>query len=240
MSTLRADFDRLALVAHQHWDHNNHYHSFLLRHLPSRCAHALEIGCGTGEFARLLAERCENVVALDLSPEMVRVATERSRGRTNIDFRVGDVLDCRFPAAHFDCIASIATLHHLPLNIMLTKMRDALKPGGVVLILDLFKSEGWADRLDNIVAFPSHVALMLIRNHRLREPRPVREAWAMHAPHDTYLRLSQIRELCGSIMPGAQVRRHLLWRYSIVWRKPAIANTWVEHVGVVNGPHLPA
>ena len=217
MSTLRDDFDRLALLSHARWDVNSHYHGFLLRHLPSRCAHALDIGCGTGEFARLLAERSDRVLALDLSPEMVRVAKERSRGWTNIDFQMGDVLDCGFPTAHFDCISSIATLHHLPVSIMLLKMRDALKPGGVLLVLDLFASGGWADRLNNIAGFPWHVALMLIRNHRLREPRSVREAWAIHGRHDTYLRLSRIRELCGSIIPGAQVRRHLLWRYSIVW-----------------------
>lgn len=238
MSTLRDDFDRLALVSHPHWDVNNHYHGFLLNHLPRRCSYALDIGCGAGEFARLLAKRSENVLALDLSPEMVRVAKERSQGWANIDFHVGDVLDCEFPAAHFDCIASIATLHHLPMSIMLLKLRNALKAGGVFLVLDLFESEGWADRLNNIAGFPWHVALMLIRNHRLSEPRSVREAWAMHGLHDTYLRLSEIRELCGLIMPGAQVRRHLLWRYSIIWRKPAVVNARVEHAGISNAHHL--
>src|SRR5688500_4071077 len=50
-----SDFDRLAGFGAGRWDHNRHYHPFLLRSLPARRERALEIGCGTGEFARLLA-----------------------------------------------------------------------------------------------------------------------------------------------------------------------------------------
>jgi len=31
--------------------------------------------------------------------------------------------------------------------------------------------------------------------------------------------LSQVRKICEDVLPGAQVRKHLLWRYSIVWKK---------------------
>jgi hypothetical protein len=30
-----------------------------------------------------------------------------------------------------------------------------------------------------------------------------------------------VRDACEAELPGAKVRRHLLWRYSVVWRKPA-------------------
>ena len=73
MSSVEADFDRLALLDDQGWTSNNHYHNSLLKHLPANCENALEIGCGTGAFARLLAKRCKHVVALDLSSDMIRV-----------------------------------------------------------------------------------------------------------------------------------------------------------------------
>ena len=47
-SPIQADFDRIALLSSDEWDHNSHYHSFLLKHIPPRCTQALEIGCGTG------------------------------------------------------------------------------------------------------------------------------------------------------------------------------------------------
>ena len=66
--TIQADFDRLALLADDNgFDHNVYYHDFLLRHLPARCASALEVGCGTGRFARALAGRADSVLAVDPS-----------------------------------------------------------------------------------------------------------------------------------------------------------------------------
>ncbi len=90
MSSIQADFDRIALLSKEGWDHNGHYHHFLLRHVPSSCTEALEIGCGTGAFARLLAKRSNRVLALDLSPHMVQIARDRSAQFPNIDFEVAD------------------------------------------------------------------------------------------------------------------------------------------------------
>ena len=84
--SIEADFDRLALLDEEGWTANNQYHGSLLRQVPNGCENALEIGCGTGAFARVLAQRCRRVVALDLSAEMIRVARTRSREFENLDF----------------------------------------------------------------------------------------------------------------------------------------------------------
>ncbi len=217
---IRADFDKLALLEEEGWGHNQHYHGFLLRHLPPHCEQSLEIGCGTGVFARLLARRSTQVLALDLSPQMIRLARDCSTLYPNIDFQVADVLEWPFPEAAFDCIASIATLHHLPFEPLLLKMKAALRPGGTLLVLDLFQGEGPGDWLRSGIAFPVNVLLKLAHGKRLREPKAVREAWAAHACHDTYLPVSQVRRICADVLPGAMVRKHLLWRYSLIWEKP--------------------
>jgi ubiquinone/menaquinone biosynthesis C-methylase UbiE len=219
MSTIQEDFDRIALVSPDGAAHNDHYHNFLLRHLPSNCQNVLEIGCGTGGFARLLAEHSQHVLALDLSPEMIRIARESSTQFPNIDFQLADVRDVPFPIASFDCIATIATLHHLPFPEMLLKMKTALKPGGVLLVLDLFELTGLSDSLLNFLARPMSMALRLIHYGRLRPPREVRAAWAAHEHHDLYPTMSEVRALCERLLPGAKITKHLLWRYSIVWKK---------------------
>jgi ubiquinone/menaquinone biosynthesis C-methylase UbiE len=61
MSTFQSDFDRIALVSPEGELHNEHYHKFLLKQLPEHCDHVLEIGCGTGTFARALAARSNHV-----------------------------------------------------------------------------------------------------------------------------------------------------------------------------------
>ena len=65
---------------------------------------------------------------MDLSPSMIDAA--RSKDHPNIEYLIADAASWEFPSERFDCVASIATLHHLPLGSMLAKMRDALKPGG--------------------------------------------------------------------------------------------------------------
>jgi ubiquinone/menaquinone biosynthesis C-methylase UbiE len=207
----------------------------------------LEIGCGTGTFARRLAERSEaasagilpafsasdrfspavRVLALDLSPEMIRLARERSTQFPNIKFELADVRDRPLPKESFDCIATIATLHHLAYAEILLQMKAALKPGGVLLVLDLFEPArisdsllaGLSDSMLNLVAIPVSVTLRLIHHHRLLPRRAERAAWAAHEHHDLYPTMRKIRELCASILPGARIQQHLLWRYSIVWRK---------------------
>jgi ubiquinone/menaquinone biosynthesis C-methylase UbiE len=221
MSTIQQDFDRIALVSEDGGAHNDHYHSFLLRHLPSNCDNALEVGCGTGGFARRLAEHFKQVLALDVSPEMIRLARERSSQFSNIEFQLADVLALNLPTESFDCIASIATLHHLPLREVLSKMKSALKPGGVLLVLDLFEPAGLSDSISNLLAIPVSVSLRLIHHGRLLPRREVRDAWAAHEVHDLYPTMREVHALCDEILPGANIRKHLLWRYSIVWQKPA-------------------
>jgi SAM-dependent methyltransferase len=233
MSTIQQDFDRIALVSEDGAAHNDHYHNLLLRHLPANCQDVLEVGCGKGGFARRLAERAEHVLALDLSPEMIRIARERSTQFPNLEFDLTDICERPLAGEGFDCIASIATLHHLPIAEILLKMKAALKPGGVLLVLDLFEPAGLLDSLLNLMAIPVSVSLRLIHQGRLLPRREVRAAWAAHERHDIYPTMREVHALCEELLPGAKIKQHLLWRYSIVWQKPAV-------YGTERGPGSPA
>jgi SAM-dependent methyltransferase len=219
MLSVEADFDRLALLDDEGWTSNNHYHNSLLKHVPADCENALEIGCGTGAFARLLAKRCKRVVALDLSPEMIRVARSRSTQFKNLEFQLADAVQWDFPPSHFDFVCSIATLHHLAQRALLVKIRDSLKPNGVLVILDLVESDSLVERMCDVVGFGVSGGLRLIHNGRLQPPAAVRKAWEQHGKLDHYLTVRQVRALADEILPGAIVRRCLLWRYLLVYKK---------------------
>jgi len=226
LSAIERDFDCLAQFDEPGWTGNNHYHSFLLRHLPPGCNHVLEIGCGKGTFSRALASRARHVAAIDLSSEMIRVARSRSAQFPQIEFEIADVMSREFPAEYFDCIATIATLHHVPTRPVLLKLKEALRPGGVLLVLDLYEPErnllrlkGLRDAFLNVVAMGASVTLRLIHSGRLRPPREVRQAWAEHGKTDRYHTMDQARGLYASIFPGVIIRRHLLWRYSAIWTR---------------------
>ena len=87
----------------------------LLGWLPAdlRGARVLDAGCGTGALAVEAARRGASVLAIDLSPTLVRLARERlprDLGHGRIDFRVGDMLD---PAlGRFDHVVGMDSLIH--------------------------------------------------------------------------------------------------------------------------------
>ena len=219
MPSVEADFDRLALLDEESWTSNNHYHNSLLKHVPANCENALEIGCGTGAFARLLAHRFKHVVALDLSSEMIRVARSRSTDFDNLEFQLADAMQWKFPHSHFDFVCSIATLHHLDQRELLIKIRDSLKPDGVLVVLDLVASDSLLERAYDLVGYGVSGGLRLVHNGRLQPPAAVRKAWEQHGKHDSYLTVRQVRALADELLPGANVRRCLLWRYSLVYKK---------------------
>lgn len=226
MSAIERDFDRLAQFDEDGWTSNNHYHNFLLQNVPPGCQNALEIGCGTGAFSRRLAGRAQHVTAIDLSSEMIRVARNRSSRFANIRFEVADLMTYDCADAQFDCVATIATLHHLPTQEALVKVKHVLTPGGTLLVLDLYEPErdlltakGLSHALLNLVAMGTSCTLRLISKGRLRPSPEVRAAWQEHLQRDSYLRMDEVHRMYSSMFPGVVVRKHLLWRYSAVWRK---------------------
>jgi len=219
LESIQSDFDRIALLTGENWNHNEQYYGHLMKRIPEQCRHILEIGCGTGEFSRLLAGRAEEVLAIDLSPQMIRLAQESSKLYPNIDFARGDVMTYHLPDDQFDCIATLTTIHHLPTETIMKRIKKALKPGGIFVCLDLYQRSNLSDLLFDVVAYPASLFLSLIKTGKPRPPREVREAYAEHGKTDTYLTLPRIEQICADILPGALVSRHLFWRYSIVWKK---------------------
>ncbi|AFY59612.1 bifunctional 2-polyprenyl-6-hydroxyphenol methylase/3-demethylubiquinol 3-O-methyltransferase UbiG [Synechococcus sp. PCC 6312] len=220
---IRNDFDCLALHDQEGWDHNNHYHRFLLKQLPSQRQVALDIGCGTGEFSRLLAKHFERVIAIDLSPNMIQVAQQRSRRFSNLDFQVADVLQWEPGAEQFDAIISITTLHHLPVERLLPNLKAVLKPGGRLIILDLLEHESWRDQLSDFVAVPLNWLFQVLKNSHIRQSPEATAAMKEHLCTDKYLTISQAQQIYISSLRIVKVRQHLFWRYSVVWEKPAAA-----------------
>ena len=218
---VQADFDQIALLPPSAFDHNSYYHDFLLEVLQPHMNQALDIGCGAGRFTRLLAARADHVLALDLSANMVAAARRQSAAFKNIDFRQADAVSWDWPTERFDSIVTIATLHHLPADDILPKMKAALRSGGALAVLDIRRTANIAERLLlAAIAFPASMLLYLLNTGGLRPAPEARRRWAEHGKTDRYLSVEEVRRVCLPILPGAIIRRHLLWRYSLVWRKP--------------------
>lgn len=219
LETIQADFDRIALLSAGEGGHDARYRDYLLRQIPNECDSVLEIGCGTGESSRLLAARAQQVIGVDLAQQMIRVARQKSTNHRNIEFMNGDIMTLNFLAERFDCIVSSTTFHHLPAEGILRKVKEWLKRGGTFVCLDLYQRSTAMDWICDAVAYPLSAGFRLMKTGRMQPPRELRSAYDEHGKTDTYLTLREIKDICGSVLPGAVVRRHLFWRYSIVWKK---------------------
>ena len=103
---------------------------------------ALDVGCGPGYFARMLAEAVGpmgSVVGIDAAPEMVEYASRKARRLSNCRFQAGSAEALAFPNASFDVVLSSLMMHHLPDGVRLQavgEMKRVLRPGGTLLLAD--------------------------------------------------------------------------------------------------------
>jgi len=76
---------------------------------------ALDLGCGNGRHAELLADRADRVVALDASRTVLSVARERAIDRDwSADLLQSDAAALPLADGAVDLAVYVATLHHLP------------------------------------------------------------------------------------------------------------------------------
>ena len=210
-------FDRIACLPDEGWNHNKHYHDYLLRFLPDSRGVALDIGSGSGVFSRLLGENFNAVEGIDFSPKMIESAKSRTRQAANVSYRCLDFLDASYEKNSFDCVTSIAALHHLPLPLTLEKVINILKPGGSLLVLDLYKEETMADYLASTMGSIANRFMNAVRGAHFGDA--AKRAWAAHGRLDKYSTIREVRDTCENVLPGANIRRHIYFRYSLVWVK---------------------
>ncbi|MEV4221583.1 class I SAM-dependent methyltransferase [Nonomuraea sp. NPDC049725] len=191
------------------FDHNDHYHGLLLKQLPQGARHALDVGCGTGAFARALAARGPAVDAVDPDEAVIRAAGQAP----GVTFTHGDITAMELPGGRYDFVSCLASLHHVPFGTV-SRLREALAPGGVLAVLGCYRESTWSDRLVSGAAVPANAAIRLALAGRAAHS-PVRAP--VRPPAMT---LPEIRERAAELLPGARIRRLLFWRYLLVFRKP--------------------
>ncbi len=100
----------------------------------------VDLGCGSGIWARLLCDAGYSVLGIDLSRAMIRIARKRA---PEAGFRVGSFLDARLPKC--DAVTSLGECFNYlfdrrngisALRSLFRRIHAALKPGGV-LIFDI-------------------------------------------------------------------------------------------------------
>ena len=129
--TYDAEHRRLAEEAFE-----NDIRSWLARQFTD-ADQVLELGCGTGIFSAMIAERVKHLTATDFSPEMLKQATQRLGGRENVEIRTEDARHTSFADGSFSAVLAANLLHHVdaPATVV-RECRRVLTAGGKVVIID--------------------------------------------------------------------------------------------------------
>ena len=91
-----------------------------------RCR-VLDLGSGTGTFARMILDEGHEVFCLDRDLGVVARLPERLGTRLQV---VGQVESLPFLACHFDVVTASQTLHRFAPGLALSEIARVLKPGG--------------------------------------------------------------------------------------------------------------
>jgi ubiquinone/menaquinone biosynthesis C-methylase UbiE len=126
--------------------------------------HVLDVATGGGHAAYVLAPYAADVVALDLTREMLQVAQQEALKRqlTTISFLEGDAQQLPCADASFDVVVCRQAAHHFPnVRACVQEWARVLKPGGKLLVDDTISpADAETDALLHEIEMlrdPSHV-----------------------------------------------------------------------------------
>jgi SAM-dependent methyltransferase len=209
-----ADYDRFASVEPAG------LRDWLVRQLPAHGHRALDAGCGAGRHARVLAERFDDVVGVDISAPLIDIA--RHRAGPNVRYVVGDLVSFS-DATGFDLVFSSTTLHHVPdLDAALMHLRDLVRPGGIAILIDNIASRPtpprWVHVLGAVRHIPSDVGRLGARQASWLFKFRTGASWLEHLASDRYLSRQGFERRFGSIFPGARFQ-NLGYAHALVWEK---------------------
>ncbi|AFY40049.1 Methyltransferase type 11 [[Leptolyngbya] sp. PCC 7376] len=138
-------------------DVNQDFANVVVATYPQPTATVLDLGTGTARIPIFVAEQRPQwqIIAADLAPSMLAVGQKNvdAAGFTSqIQLQLADSKDLRFGDRYFDVIMSNSLIHHLPDPLpCFQEMRRLLKPGGAIILRDLFRPTSVA-KIDKIIA----------------------------------------------------------------------------------------
>ena len=129
--------DVITFGMHRYWK------KFVVRQTGLRAGDdCLDLCCGTGDISREILRQhpdCK-VTGLDLSTEMLKIAESKKSYSSGIKYLHGDAMNIPFPDTNFDAVTIGYGLRNVPnLNGCLREILRVLKPGGVLVSLDVGK-----------------------------------------------------------------------------------------------------
>jgi ubiquinone/menaquinone biosynthesis C-methylase UbiE len=129
-----------------HWDRSEAIANEIKKLIPlKKEMTALEYGAGTGIASFLLKDHLKEIILMDNSSEMVKVANEKIKAAKvkNLKALNFDLEHNDYNLGKFDLIFTQMVLHHVAdIDSIIRKFSQLLNPGGYLAIADLYEEDG--------------------------------------------------------------------------------------------------
>jgi SAM-dependent methyltransferase len=213
------------LNARHPWNHNEHFHGWILRNLPARREAAVDIGCGKGVLAGKLAAHFARVTGVDRNDGMAAAASACLLDFPHVSIHRGDFADFSSTSCDggADLITMVAVLHHLDLDDTLARIPRLLAPGGRLLVVGLARAESLADLAFDVVSGAVNPVMGMIKHPRAaRLQQRTLEEQPVMPMMDPTTTVAEITKAARARLPGCSVRRRLFFRYTLRWEKATV------------------
>jgi ubiquinone/menaquinone biosynthesis C-methylase UbiE len=185
--------------------------------LPAN-ARVLDVGCGSGWAARLMAEEVTSgrVVGIDISDEMVRLAQESSQEFKNVEFQVASAEKLPFADGEFTHAFSMESLYYYAnIPVALKEIARVLERGGrFTCVVDLYEeskaTHQWIKQLKvpvQLLSSSQYISLFEaagfqnVRAGRIFDPRPVPDDYS-GGSFETREDLADYRQMGSLVVTG--------------------------------------
>lgn len=146
----QAELDKFGALANRWWDPDGPQKplhalnpvrlQYVADHVPLQGSRVLDVGCGAGLLSEALASRGADVTAIDLAPELIKVAKLHgleSGIQVSYELKSVEAFAAEMPGA-FDAVTCMEMLEHVPdPAAVVASCATLLKPGGTLFFSTL-------------------------------------------------------------------------------------------------------
>lgn len=133
----------------------------------------LDLGCGTGRFLNMLAQKAKFLIGIEITEEMLKIALSEVR-YPNVDFILFDGINLPVEDRKIDLIVTVGVMQHINNNSVFQKiiseLKRCLKPGGRILSIEQAckNKKGWRRNHKEYLKFFKKNSFRILNTYSIR------------------------------------------------------------------------
>jgi SAM-dependent methyltransferase len=175
----------------------------------------LEIGCGTGQATRPMAERGYSITAVELGANLSAVARRNLAMYQNVDVQTAAFEEWPLPDESFDLVMSVTAFHWLRHEVALPKIASAQRPAGALAVVSGGHIAGGDTEF-------FHATQSCYERYMPGTPPGLR----LQSPDDVPMQAPEIE--ASGLFATPEFRRH-------VWLRPFTTQTYLDELNTYSG-----